>query len=204
MHGLKKKWDLVTETCSLSSHCAISGSGTNSPYVIVKHKFLSCLWSSENVHLLHLYWTPNSLCTRCKWFFFVQRATYDWLTKISLVLEKNPDFWRCWFLITQSLLYSSWFMTYFCLKIGQNVTFVRYLNSCMLRSLWQMWGSWFILVGKKAENVQEDVRCFILLSRVVWGGKMSAISSGPGNNPHWRSISIFVFAWEDKNLPVVQ
>lgn len=95
-------------------------------------------------------------------------------------------------------------MTFFCLKISQNVTFVRYLNSCMLRSLWQMWDSWFILVGKKAENVQEDVRCFILLSRIVRGGKMSVISSGPGNNPHWRSISIFVFAWEDKNLLVVQ
>lgn len=36
MHGLKKKWVLVTEMSSLSSHCAISWSGTNSPYVLVK------------------------------------------------------------------------------------------------------------------------------------------------------------------------
>lgn len=51
--------------------------------------------------------------------------------------------------------------------------------------LWEMWDSWFILVGKKAENVQEDVRCVILPSRIVRGGKMSMISSGPGNNRQW-------------------
>lgn len=72
MHGLKKKkWVLVTETCSLSSHCAINSLS------------LSCLWSSENVHLLHWYWTHNSLCTKCKWFFFVWQATYDWHVSLN-------------------------------------------------------------------------------------------------------------------------
>lgn len=198
MHGLEKKsgiwwlkrvhWVLIVP-CQVPVQTVLMSLWNTSFSAVSGHQrmFICCIYTEHPTVS-----TPG--------VSVVRQATYDWLTKISL----NPDFWHCWFLITQSLLYSSWFVTFFCLKISQNVTFVHYLNSCMLRSLWQMWDSWFIRVGKKAENVQEDVRCFILLSRIVQGGKMSVISSGPGNNPHRRSISTFVFAWEDKNLPVMQ